>query len=319
MRLSRHLKDAARDRVPGVVTVGNFDGVHLGHQRIFERVGAIASAQGLRPTAVIFEPQPQEFFRPGSMARLTSFHEKLECLRTQPLAQVLCLRFDASFAAMPARDFVRRVLVETLDVRHLLVGDDFRFGAGRQGDLDLLQELAQSDGFVVERAPSVEWAGLRISSTRVREALARGALAEATACLGRPYRLSGRVVRGDQRGRALGAPTANIALRGRKLPLAGVFAAYVHGAAGTPVPAVANAGVRPTVDGTRPSLEVHLLDFSQDLYGRRLSVEFAVRLREERRFDSLTQLKHQIGLDLEAARDWFATGPREDHGKRTRL
>lgn len=310
------------ERLSCVATIGNFDGVHLGHQAVLRQVSQAAAARGLARVAVMFEPQPREFFRPGEEPRLTSLREKIERLRTQPLDRVLCLPFNARLAAMTAEAFVAQVLVAGSDVRHLVIGDDFRFGKGRRGDFALLTDLGARSGFTVEATETLVLDGARVSSTRIRAALARGDLAEAQACLGRPYAISGRVVAGDRRGRTLGAPTANVALGGRSLPVSGVFAVEVHGIGPGVHPGVANAGFRPTVDGRRPSLEVHLLRFEGDLYRRRITVEFLRRVRDERRFGSLDELKEQIGRDIEQARQFFlqredASGSR--HGERKRL
>lgn len=292
-------------RVPCVATIGNFDGVHLGHQAVLRQVDHAAAASGFARVAVFFEPQPREFFMPEKASRLTTLREKLDRLRTQPVDIVLCLRFDARLAALDARAFVQQILVTGLDVRHLVIGDDFRFGHGRTGDFALLKESGAQLGFTVEATDTLMLEGRRVSSTRIREALAAGDLVHAEACLGRPYAITGRVVAGDRRGRTLGVPTANIALGRRALPLSGVFAVAVRGVERSPVPGVANAGVRPTVDGGKASLEVHLLDFDGDLYGRRLTVEFLYRQREERRFASLQELKEQIGHDIDEARRFF--------------
>lgn len=322
MQIIRGLGNA-RDLRPCAATIGNFDGVHLGHQAVLRQLADAARARNLRSSALIFEPQPREFFRPGETVRLTTLHEKLTLLRGQPLDQVMVLRFDAGLAAMEADTFVTQVLLGALQARHLVIGDDFRFGHGRRGDFALLAERGRALGFTVAATETFSLDGGRVSSTGVREALARGDLAMARAMLGRDYAMSGRVVRGAQRGRTLGAPTANIGLGARGLPLSGVFAVSVLGAGARPWPGVANVGVRPTVDGQRPSLEVHLLDgFSGDLYGRRLTVCFRHQLREERRFASLEALKEQIGHDIVHARSWFAAqhpGPGREHGERKRL
>lgn len=298
-----------------VATIGNFDGLHLGHQAILARLADKAREHALQSTVVTFEPHPQEYFNPGDRpARLTSFREKLEVLADLPIDRVLCLPFNRALASMPAAVFVERVLVEGLGIRSLVVGDDFRFGQGRQGDLAVLRAAGERAGFDVLAMDALEFEGGRISSTRIREALRAGDLQEAAQMLGRPYRLSGPVVSGDRRGRRLGFPTANVHLQRRAFaqgaqphpaPLAGVFAVRVYGIGSQPLPGVANIGTRPTVDGTRCVLEVHVFDFEGDLYGRHLQVEFHTRLREERRFPDVTALARQIAADAEAARAWF--------------
>lgn len=305
MRLMRGVQGRAPGAA-GAVTIGNFDGVHRGHQHVFHQLADAAAAQRLRTTAVLFEPQPQEYFRPGSLARLTTFREKLQALVPEPVDQVLCLPFGAALAQMEPQEFVERVLVLRLGTRHLVVGEDFRFGRGRQGDFATLQRAGRSAGFTVESAATFVLDGERVSSTRIRSLLAQGEVTRAARLLGRPYSMTGRVLAGDKRGRTLGAPTANIALAGRLLPLTGVYVCRVFGPAGVIGMGVANAGTRPTVDGIHASLEVHVLDWARDLYGQRLRVEFLQRLRLERRFASLEELKQQIRVDIAAARSWLA-------------
>jgi len=264
---------------------------------------------------ITFEPHPQEFFNPARRPpRLTSFREKLEVLARIPIDRVLCLHFNRALADMPAADFIREILVEALGVHCLAVGGDFRFGHRRAGDIALLRREGERLGFEVVVMGPVEVDGERVSSTRIREALKRGDLAAAERLLGRRYGLAGLVVSGDGRGRQIGFPTANVHLQRRAYaggaaphdaPLAGVFAVEVHGIGSTAVKGVANIGVRPTVGGSRSILEVHLLDFDGDLYGRHIQVEFHTRLREERRFESLEALRQQIAKDTEQARAWF--------------
>lgn len=299
-----------------VATIGNFDGLHLGHQAILARLVEKSGEYALPSTVVTFEPHPQEFFHPGDRpARLTSFREKLEVLAGLPIDRVLCLPFNRALAEMEAQAFIDRILAAALGVRCLAVGDDFRFGRRRQGDIGLLREAGGRLGFELLVMGALESGGERVSSTRIREALRSGDLAAARRLLGRPYRLAGLVVAGDGRGRRLGFPTANVHLQRRAYahgaaphaaPLAGVFAVRVFGIADRPLEGVANIGTRPTVDGTKCLLEVHVFDFAGDLYGRHLQVEFHARLREERRFESLDALSRQIGEDVRAARSWFA-------------
>jgi len=298
-----------------VATIGNFDGLHLGHQAILARLADKAREYALPSTVITFEPHPQEYFHPGDRpTRLTSFREKLEVLAGLPIDRVLCLPFNRGLAEMHAASFIDRVLVGGLGIRYLVVGDDFRFGRQRQGDIAMLRAAGERNGFDVLAMEALEQEGGRISSTRIREALRRGDLPEAAHLLGRPYRLAGPVVSGDRRGRRLGFPTANVHLQRRAFargaephpaPLAGVFAVQVYGIGPDPMPGVANIGTRPTVDGTRCVLEVHVFDFEGNLYGRHLQVEFHVRLREERRFPDVIALARQIAADAEAARDWF--------------
>lgn len=303
-----------------VVTIGNFDGLHLGHQAILARLLEKSRAYGLPSVVITFEPHPQEYFQPGNRpARLTSFREKLEVLSALPIDRVLCLPFNRALAEMTAGDFIERILVGALGMRALVIGDDFRFGARRQGDTATLRAAGEHHGFEVLVMDALESGGARASSTRIREALRAGDLADAERMLGRPYRLDGLVVAGDGRGRQLGFPTANVHLQRRsfgsgegahRAPLAGVFAVRVLGITAQALPGIANIGTRPTVGGTKCLLEVHVFDFNGDLYGRHLQVEFHARLREERRFESLDALAAQIDRDARAARAWFAEAAR---------
>ncbi|HHH35275.1 MAG TPA: bifunctional riboflavin kinase/FAD synthetase [Gammaproteobacteria bacterium] len=298
------------------VTIGNFDGVHLGHQAVLGQLSEKAAELGLPTVVVTFEPHPQEYFG-GDKAppRLTRFREKIQTLRRYAVDRVLVLRFDDRLARMPAEAFIERILVAGLGVRYLVVGDDFRFGHRRRGDIELLRAAGQQHGFQVVNMHTFEIDGARVSSTRIRKALEAGALGTAEKLLGRCYRISGRVARGDRRGRTLGFPTANIHVHGpggmrtcvpARLPLHGVYAVDVYGLEDEPHRGVANIGSRPTVDGRRCILEVHLLDFSGDLYDRHLQVEFLKKLRDERGFGSLEALREQIRQDVAQARDFFS-------------
>lgn len=292
-----------------VATIGNFDGVHLGHQAVLGQLAEKADELRLPAVVITFEPQPQEFFAPDrAPPRLTRFREKLQALRRYAVDRVLCIRFNRTFSQLPPESFIERILVQGLNVRYLVVGDDFHFGHQRRGDFAMLQAAGAAHGFPVVNMHTFGIDGERVSSTRVREALAGGNLKRAEQLLGRPYRMSGRVARGDQRGRTIGFPTANLHLHRRSTPLQGVYAVEVFGLADEPLPGVANVGNRPTVDGTRSLLEVHLLDFAKDIYGCYVHVDFLLRIRAERRFESFDALKQQIQLDAQAARDFFAGG-----------
>lgn len=289
-----------------MVAIGNFDGVHRGHGALIERLAESARQMGLVPTVLTFEPHPREFFAPDSApARLTTLREKLELLADCGVVQVMVCRFNAEFAALSAAQFVDRVLVQSLQVRHLIVGDDFRFGQGRQGDFAFLQAAGNRLGFGVESLGSIVVDGERVSSSGVREALAAGDMERAVRLLGRPYIIDGRVVRGDQVGRQLGFSTANIRIKHNPLPMTGVFAVEVRGLGQAMLPGVANLGIRPTLGGTRPLLEVHLFDFDCDIYGAHLSVRFVHKLRDEQRFPNLAALQAQIARDAVAARAHF--------------
>ncbi|HDP89485.1 MAG TPA: bifunctional riboflavin kinase/FAD synthetase [Thioalkalivibrio sp.] len=307
MELIRGLHNL-RERHRGcVATIGNFDGVHLGHQAVLGQLAEKADALGLPSTVITFEPLPHEYFLGDQApARLTRFREKVQALRRFSVDRLMCLRFDAALAAMPAQDFIERVLVDGLGVKYLVVGDDFRFGQGRAGDFAMLQAAGQARGFQVVNMHTFRIGAARVSSTRIREALEAGDMAAAEQLLGRPFRLCGRVAHGDKRGRSIGFPTANLKLERQISPVRGVFAVELFGVAGEPLPGVANVGRRPTVEGVENRLEVHLLDFDGDLYGRHVQVDLLHRLRDEQRFASLDALIEQIGRDAEAARAFFA-------------
>jgi len=287
-----------------VATIGNFDGVHRGHQAILEQVAYYAAQYRVPGTIIIFEPQPQEFFAPQQApARLTRLREKLAAMHAYQVERVLCLRFNQAFAQLTAEAFIHRVLIQGLAVRHLVIGDDFRFGAHRQGDFRLLRLTGEQQGFGVESQQTFMLDGERVSSTRIRTALQAGHLSYAADLLGRPYRLSGRVRYGEQRGRSIGYPTANIFLHRQHSPLQGVFAVKLHGIAAAGLPGVANLGTRPTVNGQQLLLEVHIFDFEGWIYGRYVEVEFLHKLRSEQKFPSFAALKQQIELDDKAARE----------------
>lgn len=292
-----------------VATVGNFDGVHLGHQTILDQVKAKASALGVPSVVMVFEPQPREFFQgDDARPRLTGFRQKFEAILSHGVDCVLCLKFDETFRSYSGMGFVEDILIRGLKVRHLVVGDDFRFGCDRAGDFQLLHDEGRKAGFSVESTRTVMIDGERVSSTRVRSALCENQLHLAERLLGRPYRIQGRVVYGRQLGRTINAPTANIRLN-RLAPLRGVYVVDVELPDGSRRDGVANIGLRPTVDGRQPSLEVHLLDFAGTLYGQRIAVTFRHPLRDETKFDSIDKLKDQIARDFEQARVWIA-----DHG-----
>ena len=291
---------------PVVLAIGNFDGVHLGHAALIRRLAEVAENRQLAPTVLTFEPHPREFFAPESApARLTTLREKLELLGESGVAQAVICPFNAAFAALSAEAFIEQVLVRGCQVRHLIIGDDFRFGRGRAGDFALLQEAGKRFGFSVEAMGSVTVAGKRVSSSAVRQALAIGDMEEAASLLGRPYIIDGQVAHGQKLGRQLGFATANLRIKHNPLPMSGVFAVKVSGLGDRPLPGVANLGVRPTVGGTRPLLEVHLFDFDRDIYGAHISVRFVHKLRNEQRFPNFDALKAQIAADAAAARAFF--------------
>jgi riboflavin kinase/FMN adenylyltransferase len=291
---------------PTALAIGNFDGLHRGHGALLGRLVEVARDSGLPPTVLTFEPHPREFFAPDSApARLTTLREKLELLAAAGVAQAMVCRFNASFAALSADAFIERVLVGGLRVRHLIVGDDFRFGKGRAGDFAALQDAGARHGFVVEAMGSVTVDSERVSSSGVRQALAEGDMEHAARLLGRPYIIDGQVAHGQKLGRQLGFATANLRIKHNPLPMTGVFAVEVGGLGERPLPGVANLGIRPTVGGTRPLLEVHLFDFARDIYGAHISVRFVHKLRDEQRFPNFDALKAQIAADAAAARAFF--------------
>ncbi|NOY72868.1 MAG: bifunctional riboflavin kinase/FAD synthetase, partial [Gammaproteobacteria bacterium] len=262
MKIIRGIANLAHEHRGCVATIGNFDGVHLGHQTVLGQLAEKAAALELPMVVVLFEPQAQEFFVPDKApARLSRFREKIQALRRFSVDQVLCLRFSRQLASLSPDDFIQRILIEGLRVQYLVVGDDFRFGFKRQGDFNTLLKAGERSGFQVARMPSFHADGVRISSTRIRQALKDGEMAVAEQFLGHPYRVSGRVVQGDQRGRTLGFPTANIRLQRTVVALNGVFVVAVFGLIPEPIYGVANIGNRPTVNGTETLLEVHLLDY----------------------------------------------------------
>ena len=289
---------------PIALTIGNFDGVHRGHQAMLGRLIEAAEDLALPPAVLTFDPPPREFFaRDKAPPRLSTLRAKIEQFRAHGVAHTFIARFDAKLAALSPETFIDEVLVRKLHVRWVLVGEDFRFGKGRAGDIATLRRAAQR--FSVEAMRTVSVDGERASSTAVRDALAAGDLPRAGALLGRPFMISGRVAHGAKRGRDLGFPTANIRLA-RNPPLAGIFAVRVHGLGGAPRTGVASAGVRPTVSASGvPLLEVFIFDFDASIYGKRIDVEFMHKLRDEERYPDLETLTRQIRADVEQARDYF--------------
>ncbi|MBS0456639.1 MAG: bifunctional riboflavin kinase/FAD synthetase [Proteobacteria bacterium] len=302
-RLFRDPDRAAIGAGGSVLCIGAFDGLHLGHRALVRRAVARARQLQCEAVALSFEPLPREFFaRDLPPARLTAPRAKVEGLLALGVDRVGLLRFDARMAAMTARQFIERVLVDVLRAREVWVGPGFAFGQGRQGDLALLQAVGAAHGFAAHAIEPVLLDGQRVSSSDVRERLARGDLVGAGRQLGRPFAMSGRVVRGRQLGRTLGFPTANLRCGRLRPALHGIFATRVHADGCNGWPSVASLGTRPMVDGVEPLLEVHLLDFDGDLYGRRIEVEFVARLRDEQRFADLPAMTAQMQRDAEQAR-----------------
>jgi riboflavin kinase/FMN adenylyltransferase len=292
---------------PTVLTIGNFDGLHLGHRAMLERLAARGRELGLPTTVMTFEPHPRELFNPEQApARLTSLREKLQLLDGCGVDRTCVCHFSRKWAALTAEDFIERILVRGLGVKHIIIGDDFRFGKGRAGDFDMLVAAGQKHGFAVEAMHTVEVKGERVSSSAVREALAEGDLEHAARLLGRPYCISGRVVHGDKIGRKIGYPTANVQLKRKRVPLAGIFAVNVTGVDKRHLPGAASLGVRPTLgQGLRAVLEVNLFDFDREIYRDHITVHFLHKMRDEAKFDSLDDLQAQIGRDVANIRNYF--------------
>lgn len=289
-----------------VLTIGNFDGVHRGHQAVLKQLQQEGQHLGLPVMVMIFEPQPLEIFaKDQAPARLTRLRDKAKYLAQAGVDYLLCVKFDPRFAANTAQAFIAELLVENLSVKLLIVGDDFRFGAGRQGDFTLLQQAGKEYGFEVVSTSTFREGGQRISSTAIRHALDDGALLLAENLLGHPYSISGRVAHGDELGRTIGFPTANLPLKRLVAPAKGVYAVEVYGLGPDPLPGVANIGTRPTINGVCQQLEVHLLDVTMDLYGRHINVVLRMKMRNEQRFTSLDALKQQIADDVVTARNFF--------------
>ena len=309
MRLLRHLGDLpfAEFRDGSVVTIGAYDGLHRGHEQLLANVRAAASERKLPSVVMSFEPTPKEFFSAASPpARLMRFREKFEALAGHAIDYFYCPRFDENMRDISVGDFIRRILIHGLSARHIVVGDDFRFARKREGDIAQLQRAALALDYVVEQVPSILVDGVRVSSTAIRDALWQGDLQTAAALLGRPYRMSGYVIRGNKMGRTLGFPTANVDLRRRQSPVMGIFAARVAGLGDAPRDAVASVGTRPTFAGTKPLLEVHIFDFADDIYGKYIHVDFISRLRSEVKYDRVEELVAQMHRDADNARSILA-------------
>ena len=289
-----------------VVTIGSFDGVHIGHQAILSQVKQQAERLGLPSVVMVFEPQPQEFFSgERAPARLMRLRDKVDTLLDLGIDQVVCLHFNKSLRSLTADEFVENILVKGLATRYLIVGDDFRFGCDRGGDFNMLQRAGAVFDFEVTDTQTLQVEGERVSSTLVRQILSQSDFARAETLLGRPFSVRGRVVYGQQLGRELGFPTANVQLNRYSAPITGVFAVLVR-VADELYQGAANVGIRPTVGGlVKPILEVHLLDCNLDLYGERIEVEFKHKIRDEEKFTSLESLVKNIRRDVNNIRAWF--------------
>ena len=289
-----------------VATIGNFDGVHLGHQAVLSQLALKGDMLGLPATVITFEPQPIEFFLPEQAPpRLSRFREKVEALRSYSIEQLCVLKFNKILAEMSANDFIYKLIVKGLNVRYLVVGDDFKFGKDRKGDFTLLKKMGEEHDFQVVNMHTFAIAETRVSSTRIRQALTAGDLMLAQTLIGHPYKMSGRVAHGDKRGRTLGYPTANIHLHRGKVPLTGVYAIQLYGLEDEPIEGIANVGVRPTIGEGNTLLEVHLFDFNKNIYGENVQVYFLHKVRDEKKFDGLPALVAQIERDCQSAKRYF--------------
>ena len=306
MQLIRDLKTKAVTTGGSVATIGNFDGVHRGHQAILEKLQDRSRELGLPSMVVAFEPTANEVFLGShAPARLTNFREKFCQIEKIGVDRFVCLPFNQALATMHAETFVEDTLIARLHIRHLTTGDDFHFGKDREGDYELLKSMGADLGFNVENTGSVVINEERVSSSSIRSYLAEGRLDLAEHLLGRVYSMSGRVIQGDRRGRLIGFPTANVPIKRRFSPVSGVFAVKVMIENGVEEYGVANVGYRPTVAGTRTQIEVHIFNFSQNIYGKHLTIFFCKKIRAEKKFNSLEQLKNQIQLDSESAKEYF--------------
>jgi len=300
MRLIRGLAHLETLPAGCVLTIGNFDGLHIGHRAVIEKLTQKGRELDLPVVVMLFEPQPLEYFlNDNAPSRLMRLREKVIGLSHLPVDQLLVMKFNRHLANYEAEDFVQDILIDKLQVKHLVVGDDFHFGKARRGNFAMLQQFGQRAGFAVEDTPSLIIDGHRVSSTLIRDALGEGDLAIARRMLGCDYSVCGRVAHGDKRGRTLGFPTANIEMFRKNTPIEGVYAVTMSGIDDNIYSGVANVGSRPTIEGgTRVILETHLFDFDQEIYGRYVEVHFKQKIRDEIRFSSLQQLKQQIKYDV---------------------
>ncbi|MBT5031550.1 MAG: bifunctional riboflavin kinase/FAD synthetase [Proteobacteria bacterium] len=310
MKFINGVENLTEEHCGSVVTIGNYDGVHCGHQHVIGGLIKEARARSLKATVITFEPLAREYFSPSEpVGRLTSIEERAELLFELGVEQVLCINFDHKLAEQQHGEFVRSTLVDGLGVEHLVVGDDFKFGHNREGDFAFLKQAGERYGFTVSLAESFEIDGVRVSSNAIREALDVGDIATAEVYFGRSFVLNGPIIEGDRMGHTIGFPTANVDVGNRYLPVNGVFAAEACLQDGLAQhrwrEAVANIGTRPTLDGQDRRFEVHILDFDKDVYGKDLKVRFVERLRDEQKFDGLDQLVAQIGRDVVQARELF--------------
>ena len=306
MQLVRGLYNLRQSLSASAVTIGNFDGVHRGHQLVIKQLKQVANAAALPSVVIIFEPQPIEFFAPDQAPkRLSRFREKIAFLKAQDIDYLLCLRFDQSLASLSAEAFVQQILLGKLNTRQLVIGDDFHFGKNRQGNFAFLLQHSNRFGFVVAETETLLLNGARVSSTRVRECIQQNDFDQAAELLGRPYALGGKIAHGQKLGRQLGYPTINIKMGDKTLIVKGIFAVHVKGIDNRMLKGVASIGTRPTVAGVDTILEVYILDFDENVYGRSVNVEFLHKIRDEQKFDSLEELTRNMDRDTERAIAYF--------------
>ena len=302
MKIINDLKSLKNSQLPCVATIGNFDGLHLGHQTILANLKEKAKELNLPLTVISFEPLPTEYFMLEPPARIYPLRDKIKRMSSLGVDNFLCLKFDEKLASTDPTDFIENILINSLNVKYLSVGDDFRFGYKRGGGFNLLQSVGEANGMVVEDTKTQIQEGHRISSTRIRQALDKGDIETANSLLGHSYQLSGRIRHGDKRGRTIGFPTINMKVPEHIAPKLGVYAVTVHGLTETPLNGVSNLGIRPTVNGKENRLETHIFDFNADVYGKYICVEFKAFIRGENQFDNFEALKKQIIIDAEIAK-----------------
>lgn len=316
MRLVRGLSHLGPLTQGCVLTIGNFDGLHLGHKAVIQKLAERGKALALPVVVMVFEPQPLEYFLgEHAPSRLMRLREKVIQFALLPVDHLLIMPFSHDLANYDAERFIGDVLIDKLNVKHLVIGDDFHFGKARRGNFAMLKEKGRQYGFQVEDTGSFQKAGFRVSSTLIRDALGAGDLDLAEKMLGRSYSVCGRVAHGDKLGRTIGFPTANIRMFRKNTPINGVFAVTMTGIDGLEFAGIANVGTRPTVDGgSKVILETHLFDFNKNIYGRYVEVHFKKKIRDEIRFNSLDELKAQIVKDVEKTKKIFAELKSDDNG-----
>ena len=306
MKLIRGLHNLKQPLQACVATIGNFDGVHLGHQHVIKQLKAVAEIKNQPTVVLLFEPQPVEFFIPQQAPRrLARLRDKIKQMSEVGIDYLVCLQFNRKFASLTAEEFVTKILVERLNIKHLVIGDDFCFGKNRTGDFEYLKQCGQQLGFDVENTHTLMIDNERVSSTRIRECLANDDMLSTRQLMGRPYTLSGKVAHGKKLGRELGFPTINLKMGNRPLAVHGIFAVLVKGLDNRVLRGVASIGTRPTVNGTGTILEVYIMNFSEQIYGRCVDVEFLHKIRNEEKFDSLNALTVQINQDINLAQEYF--------------